>query len=151
MSGASKNEDVCSFAHGETVTAARGRNRRRFSEENDMKTGTRILLAVVSLSLVMLIGFAAYGRRKEAVDDRTGKTETQWEYLVISGGSVNLSTSGNESYPSMRKETDGSFNREYFPLERNFDKLGAKGWELVSVHGSTNDPVYFFKRLKEGR
>jgi hypothetical protein len=116
-----------------------------------MKTGTRILLAVVSLSLVMVIGFAAYGRRKEAAPDRTDKTETQWEYLVISGGSVNLSTSGNESYPSMRKETDGSFNREYFPLERNFDKLGAKGWELISVHGSTNDPVYFFKRLKENR
>src|SRR5262245_65740856 len=115
MSGASKNEDVCSSAPGETVAAARWRNCGRFSEENDMKTGTRILLAVVSLSLVMLIGFAAYGRRKEAVDDRTGKTETQWEYLVISGGSVNLSTSGNESYPSMRKEADGSFNREYFP------------------------------------
>ncbi len=24
------------------------------------------------------------------------------------------------------------------------------GWELVSVHGSPNDPVYFFKRLKDG-
>jgi hypothetical protein len=49
----------------------------------------------------------------------------------------------------MRKQPDGSFSREFFPLERNFDKLGAKGWELVSVHGSPNDPVYFFKRLKE--
>ena len=118
-----------------------------------MKTGTRISLAVISLSLILFIGFAAYGRRKEAVDDRTGKTETQWEYLIISGsgGSVNLSTSGNESYPSMRKEPDGPFSREFFPLERNFDKLGAKGWELVSIHGSPNDPVYFFKRPKENR
>ena len=50
----------------------------------------------------------------------------------------------------MRKQPDTSF-REYFPLERNFDKLGAKGWELVSVYGQQNDPVYFFKRLKEGK
>jgi hypothetical protein len=51
----------------------------------------------------------------------------------------------------MRKQPDGSFSREFFPLERNFDKLGAKGWELVSVHGSVNEPVYFFKRLKESK
>lgn len=118
-----------------------------------MKTGARISLAVVSLSLILFIGFAAYGRRKEAVYDREDKTETQWEYLIISGsgGSVNLSTSGNESYPNMRKEPDGPFSREFFPLERNFDKLGAKGWQLVSIHGAPNDPIYFFKRLKENR
>ena len=51
----------------------------------------------------------------------------------------------------MRKQQDGSFAREFFPLERNFDKLGAKGWELVSIHGSQNDPVYFFKRPKGGK
>lgn len=116
-----------------------------------MKTGTRISLAAVSVSLVLFIAFAAYGQRKEAADDRASGAETQWEYLVVSGGSSNLSTSGNENYPNMRKQPDGSFNREYFPLERNFDKLGAKGWELVSVHGSLNDPVYFFKRPKDGR
>ncbi|HZF38199.1 MAG TPA: hypothetical protein VE715_05220 [Blastocatellia bacterium] len=116
-----------------------------------MKTGTRISLAAVAVLLALFIGFAAYGRHKEAADDRTSGNESQWEYLIVSGGSVNLSTSGNESYPSMRKQPDGSFSREYFPLERNFDKLGAKGWELVSVHGSPNDPVYFFKRLKESK
>jgi len=116
-----------------------------------MKTGTRISLAAVSVSLALFIAFAAYGQRKDDSDDRTSGNETQWEYLIVSGGSVNLSTSGNENYPSMRKQTDGSFSREYYPLERNFDKLGAKGWQLVSVHGSPNDPVYFFKRLKESR
>ncbi len=116
-----------------------------------MRTRTRISLTAVSVSLALLIAFAAYGQRREAVDDRTRGAETQWEYLIVSGGSANLSTSGNENYPNMRKHPDGSFNREYFPLERNFDKLGAKGWELVSVHGSPNDPVYFFKRLKDGR
>jgi len=116
-----------------------------------MKIGLRISLAVVAVSLTLFVAFAAYSQRKEASDDRTGGTESQWEYLVVSGGSVNLSTSGNENYPNMRKQPDGAFSREYFPLERNFDKLGAKGWELVSVHGSPNDPVYFFKRLKDGR
>lgn len=114
-----------------------------------MKTGTRISLAAMSLSLVLFIAFAAYGQRKETADDRTIGAETQWEYLIVSGGSANLSTSGNENYPNMRKQPDGAFAREFFPLERNFDKLGAKGWELVSVHGASNDPVYFFKRAKE--
>jgi hypothetical protein len=115
-----------------------------------MKTVMRISLAAASVSLLLFIAFGVYGQRETSGDRKSG-TETQWEYLVVSGGSVNLSTSGNESYPSMRKQPDGSFNREYFPLERNFDKLGAKGWELVSVYGPQNDPVYFFKRPKESR
>jgi hypothetical protein len=113
-----------------------------------MKSGTRISLTVVAVSLALFVAFAAYGRRNEAADDRTDSTEPQWEYLIVSGGSSNLSTSGNENYPNMRKQPDGSFPREYFPLERNFDKLGAKGWQLVSVHGPQNDTVYFFKRPK---
>jgi len=28
------------------------------------------------------------------------------------------------------------------------DKLGAKGWELVTVTGSPADPIYYFKRRK---
>jgi hypothetical protein len=116
-----------------------------------MKSGTRILLTVVVVSLALFVAFAAYGRRNEAADDRTDSTEPQWEYLIVSGGTSNLSTSGNENYPNMRKQPDGSFSREYFPLERNFDKLGAKGWQLVSVHGPQNDPVYFFKRPKVGK
>jgi hypothetical protein len=115
-----------------------------------MKSRTRISLTVVAVSLALFVAFAAYGRRNEAADDRTDSNEPQWEYLVVSGGSTNLSTSGNENYPNMRKQQDVPF-REYFPLERNFDKLGAKGWELVSVHGSQNDPIYFFKRPKGGK
>jgi hypothetical protein len=116
-----------------------------------MKTATRISLIVVALFLVAFVAIGTNSHFSKAADDRTSGTEPQWEYLIVSGGSANLSTSGNENYPSMRKQPDGSFSREYFPLERNFDKLGAKGWELVSVHGSPNDPVYFFKRLKESK
>jgi hypothetical protein len=48
----------------------------------------------------------------------------------------------------LRKETSGAFGREAFVLEQALDKLGAKGWELVSVSGSQGDPVYYFKRRK---
>jgi hypothetical protein len=118
---------------------------------DDMKTGIRISLVAVSVSLALIAALAVYGQRKESTDGKGSGAETQWEYLIVSGGSHNLSTAGNENYPNMRKQPDTSFSREYFPLERNFDKLGAKGWELVSVYGTSNDPVYFFKRLKDGR
>ena len=62
----------------------------------------------MAVSLALFIAFAVYGHRKEAADDRTDGTESQWEYLIVSGGSVNLSTSGNENYPNMRKQPDGS-------------------------------------------
>jgi hypothetical protein len=48
----------------------------------------------------------------------------------------------------MRKQPDDSFAREDYALEKNFDKLGAKGWQLVAVYGNPNEPVYYFKRLK---
>ena len=67
-----------------------------------------------------------------------------WEYLVVQGGTVNLSGSDNAT---LRKEP-GAFSRESFPLEKNLDKLGAKGWELVAVSGSPGDPVFYLKRRK---
>ena len=89
-----------------------------------------------------------------AVDARSGFTDRSraddeqgvggWEYLVVQGGSTNLTPSDSGS---MRKEP-GAFNRESFPLEKNLDKLGAKGWELVAVTGSPADPIYYFKRRK---
>jgi hypothetical protein len=48
----------------------------------------------------------------------------------------------------MRKEPPGSFAREGFVLEQHLDRMGAKGWELVSVAGPPTDPVYYFKRPK---
>jgi hypothetical protein len=117
-----------------------------------MKTRLQIgpigMIAVAAIMALASIAFTVSGQRKESKEPGA---DVQWEYLVVSGGSANLSTAGNEQYPSMRKQPDSSFAREFFPLERNFDKLGAKGWELVSVHGLPNEPVYYFKRLKESR
>ena len=69
----------------------------------------------------------------------------KWEYLAVAGPSTtNLTPTGN---PRMRKE-DVPFGREAFVLEQHMDKLGAKGWELVSVAGPPTDPAYYFKRRK---
>jgi NAD(P)H-flavin reductase len=48
----------------------------------------------------------------------------------------------------MRKEPNAPFGREGFVLEQHMDKLGANGWELVTVAGPPNDPAFYFKRLK---
>jgi hypothetical protein len=89
----------------------------------------------------LLIGLLTFGIVLHASGQRAKDPdrEAQWEYLVVAGGNANLSTAtaGNESYPGMRKQPDTSF--------------GAKGWELVDVHGTPNEPVYFLKRLKEAK
>ena len=48
----------------------------------------------------------------------------------------------------MRKEPNVPFAREGFVLEQHMDKLGANGWELVTVAGPPNDPAFYFKRRK---
>lgn len=87
-----------------------------------------------------------------AVVKTTGQEEApakvpgaQWEYLVVASPSnANLTATGN---PRMRKEP-GPWGREGFVLEQHMDKLGANGWELVSVAGTPGDPHYYFKRPK---
>jgi hypothetical protein len=81
---------------------------------------------------------------KVNVEDET-VTREQWEYLVVAGGNSNLSPSGSTS---MRKEPKVQAFRENFVLAQNMDKLGAQGWELISVTGLPTDPVYYFKRRK---
>ncbi len=96
---------------------------------------------ILSASLLALAAHSICGERVKANDqDSTGG----WEYLVVQGGTVNLSAGDGGS---MRK-ADGAFSRESYPLEKNMDKLGAKGWELVTVIGSPADPIYYFKRRK---
>jgi hypothetical protein len=79
-------------------------------------------------------------------DAKDNKSDAEkWEYLAVAGPSTtNFTPTGN---PRMRKE-DVPFGREAFVLEQHMDKLGAKGWELVSVAGPPMDPAYYFKRRK---
>jgi hypothetical protein len=120
----------------------------------------RILITVLAIGLCIFAGVVAantFTQRQSISSSTTAERfdsqkpdedpsgREQWEYLIVQGGTTNLSPSGNSS---MRKEPNSPFAREAFPLEQNMDKLGAKGWELVSVTGNSNDPVYYFKRRK---
>lgn len=97
-----------------------------------------LLIVLVSLGAALV----TYSMTRAHADEP--QPGSGWEYLVVAGGNVNLSPSGSGT---LRKEP-GSFSREWFPMEQNLDKLGAKGWELIEITGSPNDPVFYFKRRK---
>jgi hypothetical protein len=104
---------------------------------------SRIACVVAMVAVVGVgVGVVAGGQARPA---RAESSEDGWEYLVVAGGTTNLMPSGSSS---MRKEPSVGFERESFALERNLDKLGAKGWELVAVLGSPADPTYYLKRRK---
>lgn len=108
---------------------------------------TRLLVisiaGVIALSLVAgVVAQRSSSASKEPV------AESQWEYLVVAGGSTNLSAEGLGGTTRMRKQPDDSFAQEGYALERNMDKLGMQGWQLVAVHGMPNSPSYYFKRPK---
>ena len=109
-----------------------------------------VFAAVLVLSLAYVWTAAGQRSRGERDSGRDTIAEDQWEYLVVTGGNQNLSSMSSEQFSGMRKQPDNAF-REDFVLERNFDKLGAKGWQLVAVHGTQNQPIYYFKRPNEAR
>lgn len=105
----------------------------------------RISLILLTLMLLVAGAIAIKTARAQRADGESEATsQEQWEYLVVAGAQSNLSPSGN---PGMRKEP-GGFGREAFVTEQQMDKLGAKGWELVTVAGLPADPIYYFKRRK---
>ena len=100
-----------------------------------------LLLGLLLLVPVFVIVVRTTGRADTGDNAATEK----WEYLVVSrASSTNFSATGNDS---MRKES-GGFGIEGFVLEQHLDRLGAKGWELVTVAGPPSDPSYYFKRRK---
>ena len=104
------------------------------------------LLAVALLFLAVISIAVGKATRQEGAKAGESTSTEQWEYLAVAGPSTsNLTPTGN---PRMRKEPSVPFAREAFVLEQHLDKLGANGWELVSVAGPPNDPAYYFKRRK---
>ena len=96
-----------------------------------------LLLLVPVLAVVVKTAGQGKNRPKDAV------YLEQWQYLVVAGPSnTNFEPTGN---PNMRKH-EGSFAREGFVLETQLDKAGAEGWELVSVAGPPQNPIYYFKK-----
>ena len=103
-----------------------------------------VMAAVVLLALASIAVMKTIGQEDAKASDSSQKD--QWEYLAVAGPSTtNLTPTGN---PGMRKEPSVPFGREAFVLEQHLDKLGAKGWELVSIAGPPTDPAYYFKRRK---
>ena len=112
--------------------------RKTFIQRMSLMTAV-LVLALASIAIVRTTG------QEEAKANDSAPNE-QWEYLAVAGPSTtNLTPTGN---PSMRKEPSVPFGREAFVLEQHLDKLGAKGWELVSIAGPPTDPAYYFKRRK---
>jgi len=112
------------------------------------KKETFIRMSRVVAALLFAVAVVAVIKTKgqEETTSRSTATAEQWEYLAVAGPSTtNLTPTNN---PRMRKEPNVPFAREAFVLEQHLDKLGASGWELVSVAGPPTDPAYYFKRRK---
>ena len=100
---------------------------------------------LLASGLIIACGLVAVVKTTGQDENERKGPSTQWEYLVVASPSnSNLTATGN---PRMRKEP-GPWGREGFVLEQHMDKLGANGWELVSIAGTPNDPHYYFKRQK---
>ena len=97
-------------------------------------------LVVICMAVVKTTG-------QEENSNDSAATE-QWEYLAVAGPSNTNFTP--TTTPRMRKEPNSAFGREAFVLEQHLDRLGANGWELITVTGAERDPVFYFKRRKRG-
>ena len=110
------------------------------------KKETFIRVSKVVAALLFAVAVVAVMKTKGQEETKSNAAADQWEYLAVAGPSTtNLTPTNN---PRMRKEPNVPFGREAFVLEQHLDKLGANGWELVSVAGPPTDPAYYFKRRK---
>jgi hypothetical protein len=108
----------------------------------------RVIL-FVGILVVITAAAAVHQRRPSGERSANAGGDVRWEYLVVSGGSTNLTSMSSGEFSSIKKAPEGSFTREAYPFERNLDKVGEKGWELVAVSGSPQDPILYFKRLRQ--
>jgi len=114
------------------------------NEKNTVLKRTSVMAGVLLLAVVSIAVVKTTGQEGAKASDTVASE--QWEYLAVAGPSTtNFTPTGN---PRMRKEPNVPFGREAFVLEQHLDKLGANGWELVSVAGPPTDPAYYFKRRK---
>ncbi|MDX2042895.1 MAG: hypothetical protein SF097_16885 [Acidobacteriota bacterium] len=104
-----------------------------------------LLMTIVVLAASLAIGLTVSGQSSSSEQEKAGADK--WEYLIVAGGNVNLTGVGSEM---SKRKADGSF-REASVVQRNLDKLGQQGWELVTVHGLPTEPIYYLKRPKENR
>lgn len=107
------------------------------------KGAVRLVFAIL---LLLTPFFLSAVKTEQRPDDPERSGIDRWEYLVVANPNrTNFSPTGN---PSMRKEEGGSFGHEAFVLQQHLDRMGLKGWELITVSGTPNDPIFYFKRPK---
>jgi hypothetical protein len=108
------------------------------------KSAVRLVFAIFLLLTPFFLSSVKTEQRNDDSNDQA--TSERWEYLVVANPNrTNFQPTGN---PNMRKVETGSFGHEAFVLEQHLDRLGAKGWELIEVSGTPNDPIFYFKRPK---
>lgn len=109
-----------------------------------------LTLACLATLVITIAAFSAKTRRSGAAAASDDASHDNWEYLVVAGASNVSFPSGASGSSITRKESTASgFGIEDLTLEQHLDRLGAKGWELVSVSGSPTRPVYYLKRRKQ--
>jgi hypothetical protein len=109
----------------------------------DIRKRTPLLAIALGLAVIAVVVVKTMGQEDVNAGGAGGE---RWEYLAVAGPSTtNFTPTGS---PRMRKEPNSSFGREAFVLEQHLDKLGANGWELITVAGPPSDPVFYFKRRK---
>lgn len=103
------------------------------------------VLCVLAVAVLMVVKTNGQ-ETTNSTNSTASAMNDQWEYLALAGPTTtNFTTTTN---PRMKKDSSGGFAREAFVLETHLDKLGAAGWELVSIAGPPTDPAYYFKRRK---
>ena len=106
------------------------------------KGAMRLVFAILFLLTPFFLSSVRTEQGNDDSPDKSGRE--RWEYLVVSNPNrTNFQPTGN---PNMRKEEMGSFGAEAFVLEQHLDRVGAKGWQLIAVAGTTNEPIFYFKR-----
>lgn len=101
----------------------------------------RVLAA--SFVLVTLAFAIAYVTRSSGLAKAQDTDSKKWEYLIVADGGNSLTS---VQTPGQRKQKE--FGREAVTVEKNLDRLGNEGWELVAVSGTPNEPTFTLKRPK---
>jgi hypothetical protein len=126
---------------GRFAAASRDTKDLDLKEDNHMtKRMSMISAGLIALILVLALAYR-FSKPARAQDSGVGM---KWEYLIVADGNSSLNSVSN---PGQHKQKN--FGREAVAVERNLDKLGSEGWELVAVSGTPNEPTFTLKRPKQ--
>jgi hypothetical protein len=100
---------------------------------------------MILIAFLLLVPVAMALQKSRKLDPADNQETDRWEYLAVAGPTT---TNFSPTADSTTRKEVGNFAREALVLQQHLDKIGARGWELVTVAGPPTDPVYYFKRRK---